>query len=88
MSVQGASVVVGILGASSVCTRISQRYSFSPALQGAFVEHEAALRRLNLSRSLDIVLVKTPEELERCHALIIPGGGAFNQEHIYFALIS
>ncbi|KAJ2912252.1 hypothetical protein MD484_g8165, partial [Candolleomyces efflorescens] len=44
------------------------------ALQGAFVEHEAALRRLNLSRSLDIVLVKTPEELERCHALIIPGG--------------
>ncbi|KAJ2936446.1 hypothetical protein H1R20_g645, partial [Candolleomyces eurysporus] len=44
------------------------------ALQGAFVEHEAALRRLNLSKRLDIVLVRTPEELGRCHALVIPGG--------------
>lgn len=43
------------------------------ALQGAFIEHEAALHRLD--RTIDVVLVKTPEDLEKCQALIIPGGG-------------
>lgn len=42
------------------------------ALQGAFIEHEAALHRLD--RTIDVVLVKTPEDLEKCQALIIPGG--------------
>ncbi|TEB28975.1 glutamine amidotransferase subunit pdxT [Coprinellus micaceus] len=42
------------------------------ALQGAFVEHEAALQRLD--RKIEVVLVKTPEDLEKCDALIIPGG--------------
>jgi pyridoxal 5'-phosphate synthase pdxT subunit len=62
------------------------------ALQGAFVEHQAALEKLDLrnlgldldldlkdtssmDRKLNVVLVKTKEDLERCDALIIPGGG-------------
>ncbi|KAF9040774.1 glutamine amidotransferase subunit pdxT [Panaeolus papilionaceus] len=44
------------------------------ALQGAFVEHKAALERLPCSRKLEVVFVKTPEDLAHCDALIIPGG--------------
>ncbi|TFK24204.1 glutamine amidotransferase subunit pdxT [Coprinopsis marcescibilis] len=44
------------------------------ALQGAFVEHQDSLERLNLSRPIEIVLVRTLEDLDRCDALIIPGG--------------
>ncbi|KIM42682.1 hypothetical protein M413DRAFT_444357 [Hebeloma cylindrosporum] len=44
------------------------------ALQGAFVEHQTALERLPFRRKLEVILVKTPEDLERCDALIIPGG--------------
>jgi 5'-phosphate synthase pdxT subunit len=47
------------------------------ALQGAFAEHKTALEKLPVNRKLEILLVKTPEELERCDALIIPGGGRF-----------
>lgn len=46
-----------------------------PALQGAFVEHHVALERLPYQRRLQVILVKTPEELSQCDALIIPGGG-------------
>ncbi|KIK55778.1 hypothetical protein GYMLUDRAFT_76360 [Collybiopsis luxurians FD-317 M1] len=44
------------------------------ALQGAFAEHKAALLRLNLNRGINVVLVRTPEDLSQCDALIIPGG--------------
>jgi len=44
------------------------------ALQGAFVEHQTALEQLPLRRQLEVLLVKTPEDLQRCDALIIPGG--------------
>lgn len=50
----------------------------SVALQGAFVEHRTALERLPFRKKLEVILVKTPEDLERCDALIIPGGGAFH----------
>ncbi|KAG2014220.1 glutamine amidotransferase subunit pdxT [Coprinopsis cinerea AmutBmut pab1-1] len=44
------------------------------ALQGAFVEHQSSLERLRLSRTIQVILVKTLEELNQCDALIIPGG--------------
>ncbi|CAA7269650.1 unnamed protein product [Cyclocybe aegerita] len=44
------------------------------ALQGAFVEHQAALEKLAFQYRLEVILVKTPEELARCDALVIPGG--------------
>jgi pyridoxal 5'-phosphate synthase pdxT subunit len=55
------------------------------ALQGAFIEHEnhlkLALSKLQLSGEnkliqvpVNIIQVRTPEELEKCDALIIPGG--------------
>ncbi|KAJ7226639.1 PdxT/SNO family [Mycena haematopus] len=45
------------------------------ALQGAFAEHQARLQALHLKqRKIITVLVKTPEDLQRCDGLIIPGG--------------
>eukprot|EP00413_Alexandrium_margalefii_P015182 CAMPEP_0204528388 /NCGR_PEP_ID=MMETSP0661-20131031/9502_1 /ASSEMBLY_ACC=CAM_ASM_000606 /TAXON_ID=109239 /ORGANISM="Alexandrium margalefi, Strain AMGDE01CS-322" /LENGTH=269 /DNA_ID=CAMNT_0051534367 /DNA_START=53 /DNA_END=862 /DNA_ORIENTATION=- len=46
------------------------------ALQGAFEEHEASFRRLpeELLRRIQLLQVRTPEELDRCDALVIPGG--------------
>ncbi|KAF5363861.1 hypothetical protein D9756_001082 [Leucocoprinus leucothites] len=44
------------------------------ALQGAFVEHEMALQKLPIQKKIDVVLVRTPGELARCQALVIPGG--------------
>lgn len=44
------------------------------ALQGAFVEHQAILQKLSLRTRLHVVLVRTPEDLQQCDALIIPGG--------------
>ncbi|PPQ88903.1 hypothetical protein CVT25_009138 [Psilocybe cyanescens] len=44
------------------------------ALQGAFVEHKTALEKLPLARKLEVIFVKTPDDLGRCDALIIPGG--------------
>ncbi|KAF5370276.1 hypothetical protein D9758_006879 [Tetrapyrgos nigripes] len=69
----------------------SRRYRLpcpDAALQGAFVEHQTALERLDLRQGMDgtsearrridrkvrVVLVKTKEDLDVCHALIIPGG--------------
>ncbi|KAJ3934665.1 MAG: PdxT/SNO family [Lentinula lateritia] len=46
------------------------------ALQGAFAEHGASLNRLDLNnRKLNVVFVRTPDDLSLCDALIIPGGG-------------
>lgn len=36
------------------------------------------MERLPCRRKLEVILVKTPEDLEKCDALIIPGGGAFH----------
>jgi hypothetical protein len=47
------------------------------AMQGAFAEHQVMLRRVSLSRPLVILLIRTPVDLAKCDALIIPGGGAF-----------
>ncbi|KAF8335555.1 glutamine amidotransferase subunit pdxT [Amanita rubescens] len=44
------------------------------ALQGAFIEHQAALRQLPLSRKISAIQVRTVDDLEKCSALIIPGG--------------
>jgi 5'-phosphate synthase pdxT subunit len=44
------------------------------ALQGAFAEHQASLQQLSLDRNIIVVLVRTVNDLDRCHALIIPGG--------------
>ncbi|KAK0205873.1 glutamine amidotransferase subunit pdxT [Desarmillaria ectypa] len=44
------------------------------ALQGAFVEHHAAIHRLSLPVRAVVVLVRTPDELAVCDGLIIPGG--------------
>ena len=50
------------------------------ALQGAFEEHikllQQAIAQLQKGESADweILEIRTPQELHRCHALIIPGG--------------
>lgn len=51
------------------------------ALQGAFREHIVHIERLNKQPStstnlppLEAILVRTPRDLERCEALILPGG--------------
>lgn len=46
------------------------------ALQGAFVEHVQHFERCACDNNYDlkIITVKTPEELEQCDALVIPGG--------------
>lgn len=50
------------------------------ALQGAFAKHESAV----LSLGTSALQVRTPEELQKCDALIIPGGESsaiFKQLH-------
>ncbi|KAG0697098.1 PdxT/SNO family [Suillus ampliporus] len=44
------------------------------ALQGAFAEHQAALKKLSCQKKITIALVRTAEDLSTCDALIIPGG--------------
>lgn len=70
--------VIGILGEYCCCSiAVWDTHKKCLALQGAFVEHKTALEKLPVNRRLEVLLVKTPEELERCDALIIPGGGRF-----------
>jgi 5'-phosphate synthase pdxT subunit len=45
------------------------------ALQGAFAEHQAMLQKVSGKGHLNVIQIRTPEELKRCDALIIPGGG-------------
>jgi 5'-phosphate synthase pdxT subunit len=45
------------------------------ALQGAFAEHQAMLQKISGKCHLEVIQVRTPEELKRCDGLIIPGGG-------------
>lgn len=48
------------------------------ALQGAFVEHVDLLKKaatgLSSASQWEFIEVRTPQELERCDALILPGG--------------
>ncbi|THU80965.1 hypothetical protein K435DRAFT_694579, partial [Dendrothele bispora CBS 962.96] len=44
----------------------------------AFAEHQVMLRPLELNRKVIIVLVKTEEDLGKCDALVIAGGGEIN----------
>jgi len=44
------------------------------ALQGAFAEHVSILTRISNSKRIRPLLVRTPADLEKCDALIIPGG--------------
>lgn len=79
-------VTIGVLGNSTCnsqddCTRkqySSQNLLFCHciiALQGAFAEHVNILTRLKISHlAITPLLVKTPDDLQRCDALIIPGG--------------
>lgn len=36
------------------------------------------LQKLSLKRKVVIVLIRQPEDLDKCDAMIIPGGGALN----------
>lgn len=40
------------------------------ALQGAFAKHKAMIEKLGAA----VILVRTPEDLQKCDGLIIPGG--------------
>lgn len=81
-------IVIGILGASLSHDLSPEGRLFDlgkwiviAALQGAFAEHQAILKKLSgkgKSR-LETIEVRTPEELKRCDALIIPGGGTAGQ---------
>ena len=44
-------------------------------MQGAFAEHQIMLKKVTAGKPLEIVLVRDEKELQRCDALIIPGGG-------------
>ncbi|SCV72451.1 BQ2448_3988 [Microbotryum intermedium] len=44
------------------------------AFQGSFAEHVEILRSLSLPPGASVIAVRTPSELERCRALVIPGG--------------
>ena len=50
------------------------------ALQGAFVEHVELLKKaatgLSSTSQWEFIEVRTPQELERCDALILPGGAS------------
>jgi len=44
------------------------------ALQGAFVEHQAMFQKLSLQVEISVNLVRSVQDLQKCDALVIPGG--------------
>lgn len=52
------------------------------ALQGAFVEHQAMFQKLSLKRRIHIVQVRTVDDLKKCDALVIPGGGEYARSSV------
>ncbi|KAH7881850.1 SNO glutamine amidotransferase family-domain-containing protein [Phlebopus sp. FC_14] len=44
------------------------------ALQGAFAEHQVALQKITAPKKICPQFVRTQEDLQKCDALIIPGG--------------
>jgi len=71
------SMVIGILGAVYFLNAgISFFLSYVPkALQGAFVEHQVMFQNLSLQVEISVNLVRSVQDLQRCDALVIPGGG-------------
>ncbi|KAH9953194.1 hypothetical protein BC827DRAFT_168035 [Russula dissimulans] len=71
-----ADLVIGILGTSTtfLCRSVKFTWKRFSALQGAFAEHQAMLLKISGKRGVEVVQVRTPEELKGCDALIIPGG--------------
>eukprot|EP00446_Apocalathium_sp_SHHI-4_P048575 CAMPEP_0177382926 /NCGR_PEP_ID=MMETSP0368-20130122/48852_1 /TAXON_ID=447022 ORGANISM="Scrippsiella hangoei-like, Strain SHHI-4" /NCGR_SAMPLE_ID=MMETSP0368 /ASSEMBLY_ACC=CAM_ASM_000363 /LENGTH=263 /DNA_ID=CAMNT_0018847423 /DNA_START=63 /DNA_END=855 /DNA_ORIENTATION=+ len=55
---------------------MSKTLGILAALQGAFEEHEASFRHLpeELLKFITITQVRTVQELDKCDALVIPGG--------------
>ncbi|THU80976.1 SNO glutamine amidotransferase [Dendrothele bispora CBS 962.96] len=49
-------------------------YDSHPALQGAFAEHQKSQERLESNGEVKVVQVRTKEDLDKCDALVIPGG--------------
>lgn len=72
------SMVIGILGeAPFFIYRLSYfTYLIVPkALQGAFVEHQIKFQKLSLQAEISVNLVRSVQDLQKCDALVIPGGG-------------
>ncbi len=81
-------IAIGILGEynNRLCRR-GLTWMQIVALQGAFAEHQAKLQKVPGKGHLEVIQVRTPEELKRCDALIIPGGGLTiisNVPHVQF----
>ena len=78
-------VSIGILGAHcALNARLGTDGTPGAALQGAFAEHQVMLQKLSLKRRVVIVLVRLQEDLEKCDALIIPGGGKLSYDlHVF-----
>lgn len=68
-------VTIGILGKPRRLFWDEKSDSSSSALQGAFAEHEAALRKISSPVKVCPLLVRTPDDLVKCDGLVIPGGG-------------
>lgn len=75
-------VIIGVLGEISFelfyrfqIVKSALHEFLVTALQGAFAEHVNILNRLKVSHlAITPLLVKTPDDLQKCDALIIPGG--------------
>lgn len=67
------STVIGILGAASFI--LFFYLIVSKALQGAFVEHQVMFQNLSLQVGISVDLVRSVQDLQKCDALVIPGGG-------------
>ena len=81
-------IVIGILGEYNnqpCCRGRGLTWMRIVALQGAFAEHQAMLQKISGKSHLEVIQVRTPEELKRCDALIIPGGGlSISNTHMQF----
>lgn len=72
-------VTIGILGTSSGYNVRNIFLIVLPALQGAFAEHQVMFQKVSIKKKVVIVLVRTPEDLDKCDALVIPGGGTHSR---------
>ncbi|THH17577.1 hypothetical protein EW146_g3258 [Bondarzewia mesenterica] len=73
-----SNVTIGILGELAACASMRggdvDERACEAALQGAFIEHQNMLQKLSVRHRIVVVQVRTPEDLAKCDALIIPGG--------------
>ena len=70
------NVNIGILGIYDHSSWHAH-YSQITAMQGAFAEHQVMLKSVqqHLPVAINILLIRTVDDLQLCDALIIPGGG-------------